>query len=142
MSVAVIIGAAGEMGTAIAADLVERYDTIVLVGRRREPLAELCSALERISGRIALPLQADVRDTAKIVTALKEHRLWEDIDLVVNAAGITHYGTHEISEADLREMIDINLVAPISLHNAILPLFISRNRGTSIHVLSNAAGST
>ncbi len=139
MSVAVVIGAAGEMGTAIATDIVGRYDTTVLVGRRPEPLAALAVELHNASGRSVVPLCSDVRNTDEIVAGLKERQLWDDVELVVNAAGITHYGTHDIDESRLREMIDVNLVAPITLHNAILPLFVERNRGTSIHVLSMSA---
>jgi len=139
LSAAVVIGAGGAMGTAIAEEIVGRYDTTVLVGRRLAPLRALAATLQRQSGRSPLTLVADVRDIDRIVAGLRGHGVWDDLELVVNTAGITHYGTHDIDESRLREMIDVNLIAPIALHNAILPLFLARDRGTSIHVLSMSA---
>jgi len=82
--VAVVTGASGVLGGAIARGLAAAGARVGLLARRRGPLEELAQSL----GDSALVLEADVLDTAQLerarATVLDR---WGRVDILVNAAG-------------------------------------------------------
>jgi NAD(P)-dependent dehydrogenase (short-subunit alcohol dehydrogenase family) len=82
--VAVVTGASGVLGGAIARGLAGAGAQVGLLARRREPLEELAQTL----GGSALALEADVLDSGQLerarATILDR---WGRIDILVNAAG-------------------------------------------------------
>ena len=82
--VAVVTGASGVLGGAIARGLAAAGAQVGLLARRREPLEELAQSL----GDSAVVLEADVLDAAQLerarATVLDR---WGRIDVLVNAAG-------------------------------------------------------
>jgi NADP-dependent 3-hydroxy acid dehydrogenase YdfG len=127
--VAVVTGATSGIGKATVSKLREIGFTVFAVGRNVAALQEL----ERESGAIAI--QADVRDTAAITTALSG----ADVDILINNAGIlsSRASFHEIDPAEIDAMIDVNLKAPMHLTRAILPGMVSRKRGHLIFIGSS-----
>ncbi|WP_341486357.1 SDR family oxidoreductase [Pararhizobium sp. A13] len=127
--VAVVTGATSGIGKAIVPMLRARGLTVYAVGRSREALEELADR----SG--AIPIQADVRNTASIVEALAD----VEVDILVNNAGIlsSRAKFHQIEPADIDAMIDTNLKAPMHLTRAILPGMVERQRGHLIYIGSS-----
>ena len=110
--VAVVTGASGVLGGAIARGLAAAGARVGLLARRRGPLEELADSL----GESALVLEANVLDTAQLelVRATVLDR-WERIDILVNAAGgnapaatVGERSFFELPAAALDEVVKLN----------------------------------
>ena len=83
--VALITGAGSGIGRAAAVALAGAGWSVALVGRRREPLAELAGEI----GETALPLAADVGDSASVRAAFEATvSRFGRLDLLFNNAGV------------------------------------------------------
>lgn len=133
--VALITGASSGVGLSFAKRLSAAGASVALVARQ---LAGLEAAARQLpSTRVALfPL--DVGDRESLLALPKrvaEH--FGGIDLVVNNAGVNHRGAFQArSAANVAQILDVNLVAPLLLTHAALP-FLSRG-GAVINVASLA----
>ncbi len=127
--VAVVTGATSGIGKAIVPMLRARGLTVYAVGRNEAQLAALAVATG------AIPIQADVRDTAQIAEALNG----VEVDILVNNAGIlsTRAAFQEIDPAEIDAMIDVNLKAPLHLTRIMLPGMVARRRGHLIYIGSS-----
>jgi NAD(P)-dependent dehydrogenase (short-subunit alcohol dehydrogenase family) len=89
-------------------------------------------------GRRALFVHTDVRDRAS-VQAMVDQALAEfgQIDFLMNNAGIVKWGAaEEVSEADWREVIDVNLNGLFFCCQAVGRHMIARRRGCIINIAS------
>lgn len=127
--VAVVTGATSGIGKAIVPMLRARGLIVYAVGRNEAQLAALAAATG------AIPIQADVRDTAQIAEALNG----VEVDILVNNAGIlsTRAAFQEIDPAEIDAMIDVNLKAPLHLTRIMLPGMVARKRGHLIYIGSS-----
>jgi NADP-dependent 3-hydroxy acid dehydrogenase YdfG len=126
---ALITGATSGIGRATVEKLCQQGLDVYAVGRNEEALADLV----RKTG--ARAIRADVRDTAEIVRQTDG----AEIDILVNNAGIlsTRATFSEIEPAEIDEMIDVNLKAPMHLTRAFLPGMVKRKRGHLIYIGSS-----
>ena len=136
MPAALVTGASSGIGRAYAERLAaDNYD-LVLVARRRERLDELAAALQSTHGVVVEPVVADLAD-ADAVAALADRLLAAAPDLLVNNAGLAHYMPFtELPAAKARELIDVNVTAPLLLARAVLPGMLARDSGSIINVAS------
>lgn len=87
-SVAVITGAAGGLGSAIARRLTEEFDVVVVSDVRREDAERTASQINgQTSGR-AVPIVADVRDPESVMALYDAAAAQGDLKGLVNGAGI------------------------------------------------------
>jgi short-subunit dehydrogenase len=128
---ALVTGASSGIGKAFAERLAaDGYDLIV-VGRRRERLAALATALPDVAVRVvAADLSTD--DGIDEVAALCAD---QPLALLVNNAGVAHYmPLAELPAARARELVHVKVVAPTLLTRAALPGMIARGTGTIVNV--------
>ena len=79
-------------------------------------------------------LEADVTDTDLLSNLLNEIK--EPIDLLINCAGVGHFGQHEdLKPKDLEKMISTNLTAPIVTTNLLLK-DLKKTKGIVINITS------
>ena len=117
--VAVVTGASGVLGGAIARGLVGAGARVGLLARGGDRLDELAGSL----GESALVLQADVLDTAQLERARATVlELWGRIDILINAAGgnvpaatVGEHSFFELPVAALDEVVRLNF------HGTVLP---------------------
>ena len=132
MGTVVVTGASSGIGAQYARELSERGHDVVLVARRASRLQEL--ARELPTG--AEVLQADLADGAD-VARVAERLAADDVDMLVNNAGVSGYGPFvEQHEDVLRNVMELNEVAPTALTRAALPGMVARGRGAVINVAS------
>lgn len=137
---AVVSGAGSGIGRAIAVRLGGRGGHVALLGRREEPLRETLAAVEAAGGTGEV-MPVDVRDETAV------GRLAEDLvarhgapEIVVPAAGTASIAPLEETDvADLRTMLETNLVGTFLLFRAFLSAMKARGRGRLVPVLSVAA---
>jgi short-subunit dehydrogenase len=114
MATHLVTGAGSGIGTAIAEALHARGDDLLLLARNDERAAEIA---ERFPG--ARTIVADLADPDAVgrVIALPDR-----LDSLLHVAGVVELApVAELEAADLREQLDVNLVAPALLTRACLP---------------------
>jgi NAD(P)-dependent dehydrogenase (short-subunit alcohol dehydrogenase family) len=137
-----ITGAASGIGraTAIAAarEGADLYLTDVAAAGLEEAVAEIGAA----GGKVSWHRAADIRDHDAVVAMAAEiHAAHGGMDVVMNIAGVSTWGSiSELQHSDWQEMIDINLMGPISVLECFVPPMIEAGRGGHIVNVSSAAG--
>jgi short-subunit dehydrogenase len=123
-----LTGATGGIGGAVARALAARGATVVLSGRRAEPLEALAG---EIGGRA---VAADLAERDAVAQLIRDAG---DVDvLVANAAlpasgELTSFSAEEIDRA-----LDVNLRAPIQLARLLAPVMCARRSGHMVFVSS------
>lgn len=131
---ALVTGASGGLGQAIAVGLSNAGARVVLQGRRRDALEELARRIADQGGS-AMPLTVDLEDEAALRDALA---CIGSVDVLVNNAG--HRDRRTIDQLDrvaLRRMLEVNLVAPFDLARRVAP---GMRAGGRIMNISSIAG--
>jgi NADP-dependent 3-hydroxy acid dehydrogenase YdfG len=132
--VIVITGASAGIGAALAKSAATRGAKVVLLARRE---AEL-HAVAAECGANALAIVTDVTQRVQIERAVEQTLArFGRVDVWVNNAGrgITRL-VSELTEADLDEMILVNLKSALWGMQAVLPTFKQRGSGQIINVSS------
>ncbi|AVH39220.1 SDR family NAD(P)-dependent oxidoreductase [Pseudomonas monteilii] len=127
---ALVTGATSGIGKAIVLALRDAGLQVIAVGRSPEALAELACEPG------VTTLQADVRDYRSLAATLEG----QAVDVLVNNAGIlsTRAAFQDIDEAEIDNMLDINLKAPLHLARQVLPGMVGRGRGHLFFIGSSA----
>ena len=132
--VIVITGGSAGIGAALAAVVAGRGSRPVLVARREK---ELCEVAARC-GPGAVAIAADVTRRAEVERVLAETLTrWGRVDVWVNNAGrgITRL-VSELTDADLDDMILVNVKSALYGMQVVLPHFKERGRGHIVNVSS------
>ncbi|KAJ1672274.1 hypothetical protein GGF38_000152 [Coemansia sp. RSA 25] len=145
---ALVTGATGGIGGAIALELARRGARLVVTGRDLAKLEMLTRQLDRerplttagepLAGR-SLGMPCDIRDTSLVKAMAKEARAQAgaQIDILVNAAGISRDGLLlRLSEADLVDTLHTNLISAMMLSKELAPSMIRQRSGVIINVSS------
>ena len=127
---ALVTGATGGIGEAIARALRDRGARLILTGRRRE-------ALERIARELgATPIVANLADPGD-VGRLGREAVAAGVDVYVANAALPATGLLlELTAEDVDRMLDVNLRAPIALARDIGPALVARGRGHMVFISS------
>ncbi|MEU0032143.1 2,3-dihydro-2,3-dihydroxybenzoate dehydrogenase [Streptomyces sp. NPDC006335] len=137
---ALVTGAAGGIGAAVARVLGERGITVAAVDRDAAQLDEVTGKLGADSLPVA-PFAADVTDSAAVngVVTDIEQRLGP-IDYLVNAAGVLRLGeVSTFSDDDWNSTFAVNTTGVFHLSRAVVGRMVPRGRGAVVTVASNAA---
>ena len=136
--VAWITGASSGIGEALAKAFVARGGACVLSGRN---VAELERVAEECGPKNCLILPFDTLDFgALIVMVERAVAFGGHIDVLVNNAGISQRSLAVDTDfAVYDRIIDVDLLAPIALTQALLPHFVARQAGQLI-MMSSVAG--
>jgi NAD(P)-dependent dehydrogenase (short-subunit alcohol dehydrogenase family) len=131
-----VTGASSGFGRALAQVLAARGHRVFAVARRGTRLR----ALAREAPGSIIPYVADLRRVIAlrgVVRFVKQHG---GIDVLVNNAAIYDAcALADIEAQEWREVLDINLRAPVLLCAALLPVITQRRRGLIINVVSGTA---
>lgn len=134
--VAVVTGAGGGIGAALACALADGGATVVVVGRKRERLETAISkcALNRVS---VCPADLTVAEDIQSIRS-KIEKEFGRLDLLLHSAGvISHAAVEQGSVNDFDSQYASNLRAPYVLTQALLPLLKS-SRGQIVFINSSA----
>lgn len=131
--VAIVTGASSGLGAAVARGLAAAGARVALVARRLAALESLADELGGLAVRADLSVPSDVD---AVVPAVVDGLGAPTI--LVNAAG------HIVSEAraedetadDIRATLELNLVAPFRLAQAVFPSLVAAGGGAIVHVSS------
>jgi hypothetical protein len=136
---AVVTGASAGIGAAFARALAREGVSVVLAARRAERLRELASELEKgsaVATRVVAVDLAAAEGPQQLAQAVADL----EIGIAVNNAGFGLAGRFERQDAErLREMVQLNCLAPLLLTRELLPSMRERGRGAVIFTGSIAA---
>ncbi len=132
---ALVTGGGSGLGAAITHRLAEAGASVIVSGRRKEPLEEMAAKSDRISGIVA-----DMTDEASV------RRLFErigedfgDLDIVVANAGTAESAPFHRTGMELwKKMLDVNLTGVFLTFQNALPGLMKRKQGRLIAVASTA----
>lgn len=135
--VVVLTGAGSGIGRETAVQFARAGADLVLAARNEDALQSLSNEVERLGGT-ALVVPTDVSDFVQVqALATRAVERFGRIDTWVNNASVSMYGTVEQTEvAEIRRLIDVNLMGEIHGMKAALP-HLRRTGGTLINVSSS-----
>ncbi len=132
---ALVTGATSGIGLEIARILATMNYNLILVGRRIDRLEKLKTEVEN-SGVKAVAMQCDLSDIEQVYKLIKDTDIYEDIEVVINAAGFGKMG-YVIDASDDSDlgMINTNITA---LHILTKHFAKKMKRGNIVNVASIA----
>lgn len=138
MKTILITGAGTGLGKELALAYAQEGNRIILVGRTPSHLDEVRQMIEKTNGN-ARTATCDITDFKRIEQLLSHLNETEKIDQVINNAGIGYFGPLKEIPADrISCMIDTNVKGTIYVTKAILPIFLERNAGKIMNIISTA----
>jgi NAD(P)-dependent dehydrogenase (short-subunit alcohol dehydrogenase family) len=136
--VALITGASRGIGQAAAERLAEAGAKVVISSRKQESVEAVAAAI-RSQGGEALAVAAHNGDKAALQGLAKAAvDAYGRIDILVhNAATNPHFGTLLEAEDSLwQKIIEVNLMGPVWLSQAVVPIMRANGGGRIIHIAS------
>ena len=131
---ALVTGASGGIGAAIAQALHRAGAAVALTGTREAALHQLAAELEDRAHCVVADL-AGGGDAAALVQQAES--ALGPIDILVNNAGITRDGLAlRMKDADWQAVLDVNLTAAFRLARAVLRGMMRRRSGRIINISS------
>lgn len=129
---ALVTGGGTGLGAAITRALHGAGASVIITGRRAEPLEALANDLERVTARVC-----DVADPSS-VDALAASLTEEEVSILVNNAGVAG-PVAPLTEIDVDawdEVFDINVRGVFLVCKAFLPGMVARGSGDVINLAS------
>lgn len=129
-----VTGASAGFGQTIAEEVLERGGQVVATARRRQALTFLEG---KAPDRVALS-ELDVATSAGLEEALSLARSrFGRVDVLVNNAGRGFTaGVEEGSDAEVRDLFDVNFFGLASVTRAVLPIMRAQGAGKIINISS------
>ncbi|ASV37211.1 short-chain dehydrogenase [Pseudomonas sp. NS1(2017)] len=136
--VALITGAAGELGRAICQRLCQDGFDIAAVDLNLDAAKALVDGLDGAPGQLLLAIQADLGDEASISAMVDEvGQSFGRIDVVVNNAAVNHRGSiYDFSVEQWDHMMAVNLRGPALLCQKVAPYWKAQASGCVVNMVS------
>jgi len=130
-----LTGAGSGIGRCLALALGAREARLVLIGRNTERLTEVAREIVRAGGH-AHALPHDLGDpTGHDALAQSTIARLGEIDLLINNAGVSSFGEFcREKPANIDDIININVTAPLLLTRAVLPGMLQSGKGRIVNI--------
>lgn len=132
---AILTGASGGIGQAIAAELMRAGVRFALASRRADKLNALAKRLQT-NNVIAVPTDVTMPDDRQrlVDTAV---RAFGGLDLLINNAGVGSWGHFADSTEEIcRTVMEVNFFAPVELTRVAMPHLVNGNQPAVVNVTS------
>ncbi|OBG34219.1 SDR family oxidoreductase [Mycobacterium sp. E3198] len=131
-----VTGGGSGIGRGLAEALHRLGNTVVIAGRRREPLRDVADANPGI--RTLSLDQGDPADIRRFATEVTDH--YPDLNVLINNAGVQRFEDLTTTGPSVAELtVAINLLGPIRLTAALLPSLLKKPRAAILNVTSGLA---
>ncbi|HEY9424826.1 MAG TPA: SDR family oxidoreductase [Microterricola sp.] len=132
----IVTGAASGIGRAVASRIAREGGRVIAVDLSQERLDGFAASLPEAN---IVPVAGDVTqqsDVDTVIAASGGH-----VDALANVAGIVDDFSpiHEVSDAMLERVFNVNVFGVIRLTRAVMPLMIAARRGSIVNIASEAA---
>jgi NAD(P)-dependent dehydrogenase (short-subunit alcohol dehydrogenase family) len=137
--VAVVTGAAGNLGRALSAALISRGAAVAMLDLSSDRLSDAKDGLPA-GAAAAFPVDLlSSEDVVRAVAAITSR--FGRIDILANVAGGFTMGPplHETTDSDWDQMLDLNLRSVFYCCRAVVPTMLEQGEGAIINVSARAA---
>jgi NAD(P)-dependent dehydrogenase (short-subunit alcohol dehydrogenase family) len=137
--VAIVTGAGGGLGRAIARGLAQRGASVLAVDIKSGPLEETAELIRQENG-VADAWVCDISQRENCIAAVsKAVSRFGRLDVLVNNAGVISFATLDnVTQADWERTFTVNIHAPFYFIQAAMPHLL-KAEGAVVNVCSNAA---
>jgi short-subunit dehydrogenase len=133
---AMVTGASSGIGEAFAEQLAEDGWDLVLVARRPDRLEEVAERVTVAHDVLARVLVADLADQDQL-EIVRAEAAELPLDMLVNNAALAHYMPFaELPAGQARELVQLDVLAPVMLTQAAIVGMVARGQGAVINVAS------
>jgi len=138
--VAWVTGAGSGIGQAAAIALAKEGATVVLTGRRKEPLQETAATIKKAGGKAEVKTGDLMKASAVTKIAKDIEKKYGRCDILVNNAGLNILDRTwaKLTPAGAEQVIDGNLSSAFYCSSAVMPMMRKRKDGVLIHTSSMA----
>lgn len=142
MKTAIITGASGSIGGAIAKKLADSGYSLVLIGNRSteklEKIARLCRTENPEKGKILHTFSGDLGNSSTARHFMDEAlSVLGHVDLLVNCAGISHIGLlQDMTDEEWEDILKTNLSSVFYCCRSIIPSMIHEGAGHIVNISS------
>ncbi|OAS83269.1 elongation factor P 5-aminopentanone reductase [Metabacillus litoralis] len=132
---ALITGASGGIGMAIAKKLIEDgYHIFVHYHQNEQAIQELIQTNAQYK-RMILPIQADLTKQTGVQDLINQ--MEKPIDLLVLNSGKSFYGLiTDMNDDNIEQMINLHITSPFRLTQKLIPSMVSKREGNIIVISS------
>jgi short-subunit dehydrogenase len=128
---AILTGASGGIGIALAEQLCAGGARLLTVCRRRDGLTDL---LSRFPQQVCF-VAADLREPSGRQAVVDAARNFGGVNVLINAAGVNRFALFEqVGEEEIGDLVALNVTATLQLTRALLPLLRAQPRALIVNV--------
>ncbi|MDB5191327.1 MAG: family NAD(P)-dependent oxidoreductase [Segetibacter sp.] len=138
--VIVVTGGGQGLGAAICRTLAQDGATVITVDVKQQNLENIVAELKEAGGNCeGYPMNvADEKNVEEVIQQIISAH--GRIDVVVNNAGVDHtLSIEEISHAQFKQVIDVNLIGPFNVSKAVYTHMKQNGSGHIVNIASTAA---
>jgi len=133
--VAIVTGASSEIGISIVKRFVDEGAKVVMLGRNLDSLEKARASIKNNDS--AVSMQCDIVDEAQVPQTIEQVlNKYGAIDILVNSAGAindpVHF--HEMSDSDIKKLIDVNMYGVFKMTKGVLPGMRENKSGCIINI--------
>ena len=140
--IGIVTGATGGLGLEIARELARNGATVIVTSRKKSKLKEVCNLIDKD----CYGFQLDVSKKNSLIGFIKNiSKQFNNVDILINNAGfpfvrkIWFKNIHDISERELMNILEVDLIGSFRITKEILKLMIKRRNGVIINITSTPA---
>ena len=133
--VAIVTGASSDIGASIVKRFVDEGARVVLLGRNLESLEKTRSSVSKKNATVSM--SCDITNESHVLQTIDQiAATYGRIDILVNNAGAindpVHF--HEMSESDIMNLINVNMLGVFKMTKAVLVKMLERKGGDIINI--------
>lgn len=134
--IAIVTGASRGVGKALAIYLAHLDYFVILIAKNSDLLNQVSQEITKHGGEAAY-FSVDVADSAQVQTCINQIiQTYGRIDLLINNAAVLKRGTTDISDEDLSELLNVNLMGALYVAKHVANQMKKQQKGYIMNISS------
>lgn len=138
MKTIIVTGAGSGLGMELSLLFSKQGYHVLLTGRSVDKLSTVKKGIEKAGG-VADYVELDIQNELEVLNKVEDITKRHTVVGLVNNAGIGHFGPFvKITEHEIIEMLNTNVLGTILMTKAILPVLQEQSEGLLMNIISTA----